>query len=188
MSDWVGVAALIVAVIAVPITVWATRQWGNRRAKIEFYVDSVSLMPANARAGLLEITYRDIPVQDPHLVTIGLRNTGPRDVTAAMFHDGEAISLTFNQTFYGLTQVKGNVKAHSRAIGTPAAESAINLQPALLKRGDEWSVSAVLSGPVEVKVDAPLVDTDVKQVERSEEDRMRRLAAILVPILIAKLR
>ena len=47
---------------------------------------------------------------------------------------------------------------------TPAGDAVGELQPGLLKRGDKWSFSAVLSGPVEVSIKAPLVDTDVTQV------------------------
>ena len=39
------------------------------------------------------------------------------------------------------------------------------MSPGLLKRGESWAFSAVTSGPVDVTVDAPLIDTDVCAVE-----------------------
>lgn len=33
MGAWLGIAALIVAVIAIPASILATREWGSRRAK-----------------------------------------------------------------------------------------------------------------------------------------------------------
>jgi hypothetical protein len=47
---------------------------GNRRARVEFAFTSIPLLPANTGEGLLEVTYRDIPVKNPHLVSVALRN------------------------------------------------------------------------------------------------------------------
>jgi hypothetical protein len=121
-------------------------------------------LPRDAREGLLEVTYRDFAVPNPHLVSVVFRNTGPRDISSAAFDNGRPISIGFDQTFYGLTSTKGGGKIKSSAIGTPAGVAIVHLEPGLLKRGEEWSFSAVLSGPVEVSITAPLVDTDVAQV------------------------
>jgi hypothetical protein len=164
MEVWLSVGALIIALIAIPATIWATRQWGNRRARMEFAFSSIPLLPSNTREGLLEVTYRDIPVKDPHLVSVTLRNTGPRDIASAAFDESQPISIRFNQTFYGLTNSQCGVRTISPAIGTPASEAVVQVQPGLLKRGEEWSFSAVLTGPVEVSINAPLIDTDVTHV------------------------
>jgi len=55
MGAWLGVAALVVEVIAIPVSILVTRQWGNRRAKVEFAVASIPLLPRNTREGLLEL-------------------------------------------------------------------------------------------------------------------------------------
>jgi hypothetical protein len=86
-----------------------------------------------------------------------------------MFNDDSPISVRFNQTFYGLTNVQGGVRTVSPAIGAPAGQAVVQLLPGLLKRGDEWSFSAVLTGPVEVTISAPLIDTDVAQVVPESE-------------------
>lgn len=185
MGAWLGVAALIVAVIAIPATVWATRQWGNRRARVEFAFASIPLIPSNATGGLLEVTYRDIPVKDPHLVSVTLRNTGPRDIASATFNDGCPISIRFNQTFYGLTNVQGGVRTLSPAIGTPASDAVVHLHPGLLKRDEEWSFSAVLTGPVEVSVSAPLIDTDVAHVV-PESERPELMVTFYLPFVSAE--
>jgi hypothetical protein len=164
MAEWVGLVALIVALIAIPVTIWATRQWGNRRARLEFLFESVPLLPENTRAGLLEVTYRGIPVEDPHLVTVTITNVGPRDLASGMFDRDRPMEVRFNQTFYGLTSVQGGVRAISPAVGASAADATIELAPGLLKKGDAWAISAVLSGLVEVDLYAPLIDTDIRQV------------------------
>ena len=165
VGEWLAVAALAVAVVAIPVAIWATRRWGNRRARVEFQFMSLPLLPSDAREGLLEVTYRDVPVKDPHLVSVTLRNTGPKDISTSTFDSDCPIVIRFDQTFYGLTSVQGGVNTVSPAIGARATDSRVELRPGLLKRGNAWSFSAVLSGPVEVKVDSPLIDTDVREAD-----------------------
>lgn len=161
-GTWIGLAALLVAILAIPTTIFATRQWGNRRARLEVEVSATPLLPAAARPGLLEVTYREIPVKEPYLVSVTLRNSGPRDVATKMFDGERSITAKFDQTFYGLTATQGGIEVASPGIGAEAAIVAV--RPGLLKRGESWSFSAVTSGPVDVAVDAPLIDTDVRAV------------------------
>ncbi|MGP5610030.1 hypothetical protein ACTXON_03915 [Brachybacterium alimentarium] len=161
-GTWLGLAALVVAIIAIPATVLATRYWGNRRARLDVEIDAIPLLPEGMRPGLLEVTYRDIAVSAPHLVTVTFRNSGPRDLASDMFDNGRSIAVRFDQTFYGLTAVNGGVQTNSPAVGARADEAIVFVRPALLKRGSSWSFSAVTTGPVEVNVDAPLIDTDVR--------------------------
>lgn len=161
-GTWIGLAALLVAILAIPTTIFATRQWGTRRARLEVEVNATPLLPEDARPGLLEVTYRDIPVEEPYLVSVTLRNSGPRDVATKMFDGERSITAKFDQTFYGLTATQGGIGVTSPGIGAEAAIVAV--RPGLLKRGESWSFSAVTSGPVDVSVDAPLIDTDVRAV------------------------
>ncbi|AMY54369.1 hypothetical protein [Rhodococcoides fascians] len=163
-GTWLTLAALVVAILAVPATILATRHWGNRRARLDVEIDAIPLLPEGVRTGLLEVTYRDIPVRAPHLVIVTLRNSGPRDLASGMFDNGRSITVKFDQTFYGLTAVNGGVQTISPGIGARANEAIVCVKPALLKRGSSWSFSAVTTGPVEVNVDAPLIDTDVRAV------------------------
>ncbi|MBD2764458.1 hypothetical protein IEE91_04445 [Kocuria sp. cx-455] len=154
--------------MAIPTTIFATRQWGTRRAHLAVEVYANPLLPVDARSGLLEVTYRDIPVEEPHLVSVTLRNVGPRDVATKMFDGGRSITVKFDHTFYGITATQGDFEITSPGIG--AKEGAIvSMSPGLLKRGESWSFSAVTSGPVDVTVDTPLIDTDVRAVERAED-------------------
>ena len=172
-EGWIALSALAVALVAVPITVLATRNWGTRRAKVSILIASVPVLPEQAGKGRLEVSYRDIPVKEPHLVTVALRNDGPRDLASGMFDGGKPISVTFDQTFYGLTEVHGGVRTISPAIGASGKDARVEIQPALLKRGGVWGFTAVTSGPVEATVNAPLVDTDIDEVrpQALEDDR-----------------
>lgn len=170
LQDFLPLAALIVAIIAILVAVWATRRWGNRRAKVQFEFRSLPLLRDDMKPGLLEVTYRDMPVKKPHLVSVTIENVGPRDIPSSAFDAGKPISVTFNQTFYGLTSTSGGVHTTSPAIGTPANDAIVLIQPGLLKRREAWSFSAVLSGPAEISVESPLIDTDMRQVDLSDEE------------------
>jgi hypothetical protein len=170
-GSWLGLTALVVAIIAIPAAALATRQWGNRRARVEVEIHATSLLPEDARPGVLEMTYKGIPVTRPHLVSVTLRNSGPRDLASEMFDGGRSVTVKFDQTLYGLTAVQGGINTRSPAIGTSGSGATVVVQPGLLKRGESWSFSAVTNGPVIVTVDAPLIDTDVRAVAPAEGSR-----------------
>ncbi|MGA6208066.1 hypothetical protein ACPESR_25265 [Nocardia testacea] len=183
MDNWVAVAALIVAVVGIPLSIWATRRWGNRRAQLEIGVTATPLLPEGAD-GPLQVTYRDIAVAKPYLVSVTLRNVGPRDISTATFDSGRPITVRFDETFYGLTSTDGGVRAVAPAIGSSGEQAVVRIEPGLLKQQAEWSFSAVTTGPVEVSVDAPLIDTDVQEAV-SDEDRREvtvRMGLMGIPI------
>lgn len=163
LVGWIATAAL--AVIAIVVTIVATRRWGNRRAVARWYAEVTPLLPeTTGRRGLLGITYRDIPVDDPVLVTFAIANIGPRDITTEMFDSGRSIRVHLGATFYGITQKTGDPALVSWAIGTPAEEAKVELQPRLFKRREAWSFSAIVSGMPTVEVQSPLIDTDLKHL------------------------
>jgi hypothetical protein len=166
-GDLLVLATIAVAILAILATVWATRKWGNRRGLLEFSWDAVPLLPGQQVNGLLQVTFRDIAVSEPHLVTVILRNVGPRDVPSSAFDGGLPLRVTFDQTFYGLTSSHGG-RVSSPAIGTQVPHSNVEWSPNLLKRQEQWVFSAVVSGSVLAELESPLVDTDVREVVRGE--------------------
>ncbi|MCC9068266.1 hypothetical protein [Arthrobacter cryoconiti] len=170
MSSWFGLAAFVVATVAIPAAVLATRYWGNRRACPEMEIHATPLLPKNARPGLLEVTYGDIPLDEPHLVPVTLRNSGPRDLSSGMLDGGRSITVKFDQTFCGLTAVHGGIETRSPAIG---ASAVVSVGPGVLKCGESWSFSAVTTGPGDVTVGAPRIITDVQAAVPAEKAASR---------------
>lgn len=160
IAEWLSAIALL----GIPVSVWATRRYGSRRARLIFEYSSVPLLPDADPHGLLEVTYRDFPVKDAHLVSASLTNSGSRDITSAMFDASRPLVLSVEGMFYGATVVAGP-QVILPAIGSTGA--AVRFGPALLKRGERWSISAVVSGGGSVVLDSPLIDTDVEQREPS---------------------
>ncbi|MFE9235250.1 hypothetical protein [Cellulosimicrobium funkei] len=88
-----GALGLLVAVVGIPTTVWVTRRYaGGRRTKVIASWTSVRMV---RRANLegLEVRLRGAVLQDPHLITVTLRNLGPSDVATANFHGGNPLEI-----------------------------------------------------------------------------------------------
>jgi hypothetical protein len=179
--DWpiaLGIAALTVAVIAIPIAVSATRRWGNRRSALAYTSEWISLLPVDLNAGAFQLTLNKVPVPEPHLLTISLTNIGPKDIATAMFDSGRPIRIQLGGRLYGVTSTQGGVLLS----GFPSKESGdvdtINVLPSLLPRGAAWSFSAVVSGTPSVEFDWSLIDTDYRAGTRDEVVREALLSAL----------
>jgi hypothetical protein len=173
VNEWFGWLGLLVGVVAIVCSVWAARRWGNRRGRIDWSVAVVPLLPKDVHPGLLSFTYRDFPVDNPHLVTLELVNTGPKDVPSSAFDSSRPIAISFGQTFYGITGSTGGVALHAPAIGASANDAIVNIRPLLLKRGRMWSFTVVVSGAPDLSIESSLIDTDIQLVDRNDGTEVR---------------
>lgn len=181
MSDTVAIVALIVAVLAIPVTIWATRRWGNRRAVLSYTVEVAPVLPEAEHARGLVVTYRDIPVPDPHLVTLTFVNSGPKDITSDLFDGGKPMTVQLTGTFYGMTASVGDPVVGMPAVGTESGVLAF--RPKLIKRGETWAVSLIVGGAVEIMVDAPLADTDLKSVAAGNAEYQHAMMMAMLELL-----
>lgn len=157
LADWLGIAALVVALVVGAATVLAARQWGNRRRKILFTFNTTALLPKGQESGPLQITYHNRPVKDPHLVAIHVKNIGPSDIGSQQFDGDRSLKIKLNCTMYGLTS---NSHPSSSASTGIADQGVLELRPQLLRRGEEWTTEAVVEGEANPELDNPLIDTD----------------------------
>lgn len=162
-EGWLALGALIVAVVAIPITMWTTRRWGTRRRRLLFARESTPLIPtAPAGAGsLLKVTFRDLPVEEPHLVTLSLDNVGPVDVASGHFDAGRPVEIKLGCTLYGVVSSTHPRHTISPAVGT--SDAIIGFPPMLLKRGERWAVEVVVSGTPNPNLVSSLIDTDIEE-------------------------
>ena len=160
LADTLTILAIIVAVIAIPVGVWAVRRWGNRRGQVLFAYRSTALMPdlPLPMKEMLKVEFRDLPVKDPHLLSLQLQNVGPRDVASGNFDAARPIRIKMNSPFYGILSCS---YPRPTIISSPGSDGVIDIGPMLLKRGEVWHFSAIVSGKPEVGADIPLVDVDV---------------------------
>ena len=160
LGDELTIAGIVVAIIAIAVGIWAARRYGNQRGAALFTYDSTQLIPdlPFSAKDLLKVEYRDIPVHDPHLLTLRLQNVGPRDIASSNFDAGRPVTVRTNCNFYGFVSLSHPKQTTSRAIGS---DGEIDIKPMLLKRGETWEASAIISGAPKVEFDAPLVDVNV---------------------------
>lgn len=161
LSDKIAIVAVIVAVIAIPVTVWATRRYGNRRGVVLFTHESTQLIPdlPFSTKDLLKVEYRGIPVPDPHLLNLRLQNIGPRDVSSSDFDARRSVTIKTNCKFYGFVSLSHPKQTVSPAIGS---DGMIEIKPMLLKTTEAWEATAIISGePTIGPPDAPLVNVNV---------------------------
>jgi hypothetical protein len=178
---WLALVAVIVAVVGVAVTIFAARRWGNRRRKVLFSYDSTPLLPVSDERHLLEITYRDIPVKEPHLVTVRVANIGPSDIASQHFDAGRSLVVRLNCTMYGLTS---NSHPHCTVSGAIGAEGVIELRPLLLHRGEEWVVEAVVQGDASPTIESPLIDTDVVDGPSAVKQLIEQLADVALTVTL----
>lgn len=118
------------------------------------------ILPA-VRPTALAVTFVDIPVPDPHLVSFELRNIGPRDIPSTAFDASQPLMVHFPGAFYGITRSSGGIIG--AAVGERPPKAIVRIPPHLMKRGDSLSFTAVVSGGGPPRVESPLVDTDIVQ-------------------------
>jgi hypothetical protein len=159
-AEALAVIAIVAALVVCALTIWATRRWGKRRNRLLFEYNSAALIPHRENpTNLLKVTYRDMEVAEPHLVTIRLRNVGPSDIATPHFDDGRPITIRLNAVMYGLTG--GTYPVRNIVSSAVGADGELSVGPHLLRRNEEWIFEAVVQGDARPELDSPLVDTDV---------------------------
>jgi hypothetical protein len=171
MSDWsaseyLTLAALVVAVMAIPITLWATRRWGERRARLLFTYRTVPLLPEGDKHGLVKVTYRDFEVPSPHLVTLRLRNVGPRDIPSDRFDLKRPLAVDLHSTMYGIVNTSpAKDRGDVRTVALGTENGYVSFMPALLRRNQEWTVEVLVAGEPRPQLTSSLIDTDVVEAQ-----------------------
>ncbi|MFF5200225.1 hypothetical protein ACFY3B_11540 [Micromonospora parva] len=164
-SDQLTALGIVVAVIAIVVGALAARRWGARRRLLRFdcIITPLILVPSKHLEAwskdLIKVTYRDLEVKEPHLAQIRLRNVGPSDVSSAHFDEGKPLSINLNCIMYGIISSSIPTATTTPAIG---GEAIIELGPHLLRRGEEWLVSALVSGYPVLEIESSLIDTDLR--------------------------
>ena len=181
--DWIALSALAVALVGIPVAVLATRRWGNRRAVVSYAVEVTPLLPEADQTQGLAVSYRDIAVPDPILVTITFVNIGPRDIPSGSFDAGNPIVVRLMGTFYGVTASFGEPDLAVPAVGTAGVGAFIRFGPRLLKRRQSWAVSLIVGGDMRTSLESPLVDTDLRIADPASVARQRAMLLSALDLL-----
>jgi hypothetical protein len=187
-GDWLAFLAVaipsVIAVVAISFGIWAARRWGTRRGKVLLSYSVTSLLPSGAPRTDLAVTFAGFPVEDPHLVTLRLRNVGPHDITREHFDLGNPLLVGLNSKFMGLLSSTSSDGVPSKvvttwAIGTENAN--IGLGPGLLPKKAEWVVEFLTQGTSVPVAKGRLINTDVVTGESTSRTVMKELVKMAAP-------
>lgn len=179
LGDKLSIAGIIVAVVAIFAGIWAVRHWGVRRRRVLLTCTSTRLIPnlPLRESDTLKVTFRDFPVDNPHLLLLRLQNIGPIDLTSDDFDAKRSIVFTLNCMLYGIISTSHPEATASTSLGS---DGAIELMPMLLKRKEAWEVTAIVSGNPRLDTDIPLANTDVLDKRSFDAEVARSFFATLI--------
>lgn len=170
-AEWIGIVSLVVLALIGVATILATRRFGNRRRRVTLIWNASSLLPDGRSPDDLQVTYKGVPVKDPYLLSVRLRNSGPSDVASGHFDSAKPFRINLACSMYGLTDASDSTVTE---VDVSNDSTVVSLRPTLLRRGAEWTFEAIVGGMPSPTVMSSLVDTDVVEVRASEYRERRR--------------
>lgn len=165
IGTWLGLASLIIALVVGAGAVLAARKWGTRRGRLLVGYSSTSLLVDQSSTDQIKVTFQNIPIDKPHLVSLLIRNIGSRDITREQFDGGSPLIIGLDCTLFGIVQCKssdGTPPITVLDLTVPRVD-AVGFEPALIPRGTEWTVDCIVSGVPTPKVLGRLVDVDIAE-------------------------
>lgn len=173
----IAVLALAVAVVAIPVTVWATRRWGNRRGRLIVGWESVRMVTGTSVKGV-EVRLDGKEIEDPHLVTVDLYNAGPNDISRSSFDGARPLQAAL----VGAKSIDLVVPFDDQFPHMLADNGAtLLLGPGHLPTKEGKAVTLITEGePTSIHF-GDLVDVDVTCVPGTDvaQDALRALVAVL---------
>ena len=83
--DWNWAVGTAISMLAIFVTVLATRKYGNRRKQIATLLIATPLLADGPTPDEVEVTVQGVKMKNPHSVRIALSNIGPRDIIPGDF-------------------------------------------------------------------------------------------------------
>lgn len=160
---WPWIIGTAIALIGILVGFWAARHYGNTRGMITFRATSAPILRSDAAALGLEVTYKGNAILAPYLAKLTITNTGRRDIPTTAFDADRPIRIRLGRSFFGMPDAVGGLPAALPPVGCAPDDSVIEVGPGLLKKGEGWSCSLLLSG--EPTIDSTSVDDSLVDVE-----------------------
>ncbi|MFE5089473.1 hypothetical protein ACFRCI_03545 [Streptomyces sp. NPDC056638] len=185
-SFWQFAITTIVALAVGALGAYATLRSSHPKRRLTYRtLANTSLFPdtqfTGGGASVLRVTHGTTPVNRPRLVEVDIRNTGRRDITSAMFHNGDPIQFDLG---VGIVAILGVAATPTTSMVPPVvlgpSTQTILIDPCLIARKQAVVISALVDGdeaPVACSGN-PLVDVDV--VAGGEMAALRVSAAVTV--------
>ncbi len=172
------VGGLFLGALSIFLTMWVGRP---RRLRFALLSDTPLLASKISPGDELEVRVRgdDQPINDPHVVGVRLRRTGPLDVKPADFTDGLPLAINV-----GATIVKQLGDSPTRLTVSTDGQS-ILIGPNRIPFGSRYTISVLTDGPVrQLSHDSELADVRVV-IERAEPRRASRTQRVVTWVVVA---
>ena len=158
-NEWLWLIGIAVAVL---ISWFFGRKYGNRKRRLLFTWDAVQLMAETTRAkGALEVSYGGTPVGDPYMLQITVKNIGPVDITSSDFDAARPLDIFLPAGY--LTVVDITQMGVSATVDQ--SPGCISIEPVLLRRGAVISFDVLVDGKPNVQLDSPLINTELNNTD-----------------------
>jgi hypothetical protein len=175
-SFWQFAITTLVAVAVGALGAFATMRAANPKRRLVYSTPTnASLFAAShARTGALQVTHQGTPVSRPRVVELELRNAGRRDITAAQFHNGEALSVNLGADVVGVLDVRSTPSTTVAPSVDTSSSRVITIPPTLLVRKQVVRLTVLVDGPrADVTVQAPLTDVDIREGAEPDPPELR---------------
>lgn len=153
------------------------RAWGTRRGKLLVAYSSTGLLAVKAAADELKVTFNDGPVDNPHLVSIVLKNIGSRDITREQF-DGRPLAIALNCPLYGVVKLESSDGGPTYFDQSEDGDGmgSILIEPSHIPKGTAWGIDCIVSGPANPKVGGRLIEADIVMGEPASSSLITAVA------------
>lgn len=187
---WNTVITVVAALVVGAGAAWATLAAARPKRKLLWGdVENFRLIASRQAAASVEIIHDGVPLQNPRIVRLTLKNSGRRDIVSTDFASGGS-SLVFNFHNTILSIISTDVEPSSApepALSTIGSNLCI--QPGLIKSGQKVSISVLADGDRQSVncIAAHIIETPVKKVKKGAEFEpfMRRHQEILIILTVS---
>ncbi|WP_444468371.1 hypothetical protein ACR31U_35030 (plasmid) [Streptomyces rochei] len=159
-------AAVVVAALAAPLTVWGTLRAANPKRRVEYGVraDNALLHASPQAPQALEVTLNGNRLTEPRVVEVVLANTGRRDITRAMFDADRPLLLDTGTPVVDILSVSSDSPQHTSPTVTVTQGTVLTVAPCLLAREQTVTVTLLADGPrASASLRSPLIDVAVRK-------------------------
>lgn len=172
---WAIIVASVVGILVGVLSSWATFRSANPKLRLQWWTTAQPPLFDTRFGGRITVSAHDITADDPRIVQLSVANVGRRDITSAMFHNGECLEFEFGSPVLATLAVDQEPEegAYAGILLPAVGGNEITFSPGHIRRGQVITLTFLLDGQdVEVRCRRmPLVDIDF--VRAAPGDRAR---------------
>ncbi|MDQ0793733.1 hypothetical protein [Streptomyces sp. B1I3] len=174
VNVWAIVVAALIALLVGWLSAWATLRAGNPKRKLGWWEQANTPLFAESRyagqSGPLTVQLGNTHLEKPRIIDLVITNSGKRDITAAMFHDGAPLRFSFGAPVLVILEYQSHpaatlgqlidTYADIGSMPTRPPVGGVELKPTLLRKGQTVTITVLVDGDRQATscTDFPLID------------------------------